>query len=125
MNLKPHKLALATATMIMMTAVYAQQGAVGEVELTDTLISISGSGHQRTIPCEGRKLELNGTDNVITTTGVCAGAEIYGAKNTVSIEVQPKGRLEITGVNHTVRWKSEGKIAEVVTGTGHKITRVK
>jgi hypothetical protein len=119
------KFAAAVAAMIMTTGVYAQEDAVGEVEENAQLINISGSGHQRTVACDGRKLEVVGTDHVITATGVCGSVEIVGAGNTVSVEVKPKGRLEITGTNHTVRWKSEGKISQSVTGIGHKVTRVK
>ncbi|SHH09542.1 DUF3060 domain-containing protein [Massilia sp. CF038] len=126
MNSTSHKFAVAAAAMIMMTSAYARQDdAVGEVEMTDKVISISGSGHQRTVACDGRKLELAGTDNVITATGVCSAVEILGVKNTVSVEVKPKGKLEVTGADHTVTWKSEGKITQSVAGVGHKITRVK
>lgn len=125
MSLKALKFAMGAAAVVMLSGAHAQDGAVGEVEITDTLISISGSGHQRTVPCDGRKLEVVGTDHVVTATGVCGTVEILGVGNTVTVEVKPKGKLEITGTDHTVRWKSEGKIAQSVTGTGHKITRVK
>ena len=116
------------ATAVMLTAmagVHAQEGSVGEVEVTDTLISISGSGYQRTFACDGRKLEVVDTGHVVTTTGVCGEVEILGVGNVVNVEVKPKGRLSITGTDHTVRWKSDGKVAQSVTGTGHRITRVK
>ncbi len=115
----------ALAVSLCATAAQAQPEAVGEVELTDTLISISGSGHQRKIACDGRKLEVVGSDHVVTATGVCGTVEVFGVNNQVSVEVKPKGKLEIAGTDHTVRWKSEGKISQSVSGTGHKVTRVK
>ena len=125
MSLKILKFSVAVAAMALGTGAFAQEDAVGEVEMNDTQISISGSGHKRTVPCDGRKLEVVGTGHVVTVTGVCSSVEILGVQNTVSVEVKPKGRLEITGTDHTVRWKSEGKISQSVNGIGHKITRVK
>jgi hypothetical protein len=119
------KITASIVVLISMSNACAQEDSVGEVEVTDTLISISGSGHQRTFACDGRKLEVVGTGHVVTTTGVCSEVEILGVGNVVNTEVKPKGRLSITGTDHTVRWKSEGKIAQSVTGTGHRISRVK
>lgn len=121
---KSLKLAVACASLMAMGAAFAQEDAVGEVELTDKLINVSGSGHQRTFACDGRKLEVVGTGHTITATGVCNSVEILGVGNVVNVEVAPKGRLSITGTDHTVRWKSQGKIAQSVTGTGHRVTRV-
>jgi hypothetical protein len=125
--MKPGSLnfAAAAVAMLMTTAAYAADDAVGEVEINDKLISISGSGHQRTLACDGRKLEVVGTDHVVTATGVCSSVEITGVGNTVNVAVQPKGRLDIVGTDHKVNWKSEGKISQSVSGIGHKITRVK
>ncbi len=125
MNLGSRNLAAAAIAMLMTTVAYAADDAVGEVEINDKLISFSGSGHQRTIACDGRKLEVVGTDHVVTATGVCAAVEITGVGNNVTVAVAPKGRLDIVGTDHTVRWKSDGKISQSVTGTGHRITRVK
>ncbi|MGW8392888.1 DUF3060 domain-containing protein [Pseudoduganella sp. HUAS MS19] len=125
MKLGMQKAVAATVAMILMTGAFAQEDAVGEIEVTDKLINISGSGHQRSFPCDGRKLEVVGSGHTVTTTGVCSEVEILGVGNTVTVEVKPKGRLAITGTDHTVRWKSEGKIAQSVTGTGHSVTRIK
>ena len=122
---KPVTLAAILCLMTVMTSVSAQEDAVGEVEINDKLISITGNGHQRTVACEGRKLEVMGSDHVVNVTGVCGAVEIVGVNNTVSVAVQPKGRLEIAGTDHTVRWKSAGRIAQSVTGTGHTITQTK
>lgn len=121
---KSLKIVTIGAAFLMMGGAGAQEDAVGEVELTDKLISISGSGHQRTFACDGRKLEVVGTGHIITATGVCSAVEILGVGNVVNVEVVPKGRLSITGADHTVRWKSQGKIAQSVTGTGHRVSRV-
>ena len=37
---------------------HAQPRNVGAVEVNDKLISVSGNGHQRSFPCNGRKLEV-------------------------------------------------------------------
>ena len=104
---------------------YAQRAGVGVVEVTDKLISVSGSGHKRAFPCQGRKLEVLGSDHMIVTSGVCSEVDVSGSKNTVEAEIDPKGRLEVAGSGHTVRWKSSGQPAQDVSGADHKVSRMK
>ncbi len=62
---------------------------VGSVDLSPDLIEIAGEGHKRTIPCQGRRVEIQGTNHDITLTGVCAGLELAGVDNKVSITLTP------------------------------------
>jgi hypothetical protein len=104
---------------------HAEQTGVGAIELSDKVISVSGSGHHRSFPCNGRKLEVTGSDHVISTTGVCSHVDVSGADNTVDTAITAKGKLEVAGSNHQVRWKSAGEIRQDISGADHKITRVK
>jgi hypothetical protein len=104
---------------------YAKQDEAGSLELTDKIISVGGSGYHRSFPCNGRKLEVAGTGHVITTTGECSHVDVSGAGNTVAVAVAPKGSLEVSGANQTIQWKSSGEIKQDISGTGHKITRLK
>ena len=104
---------------------FAQSGGVGHVEVTADAIAIDGNGHQRSFPCNGRKLVVDGTDHVISVTGVCSRVEISGANNRVDAALAPKGTLEVSGSGHIVRWKSTGEPTQDVSGVGHKISRVK
>ena len=104
---------------------YSEQAEVGAVEMTDKIISVSGSGYRRTFPCNGRKLEVAGIGHVISTTGECSNVDVSGAENTVEVAIAPKGTLEVSGATNTVRWKSSGQIKQDVSGAEHKVTRIK
>lgn len=103
----------------------AESRAVGGIEVNDKLISVSGNGHQRTFACNGRKLEVMGSDHVITTTGECAHVDISGANNTVTTAIRSNGKLEVAGTQHKVRWTSPGEIQQELSGYDHRIDRVK
>ncbi|MDR7299326.1 MULTISPECIES: DUF3060 domain-containing protein [Roseateles] len=105
-------------------SVHAQPKGVGAIEVNDKVISISGNGHQRTFPCNGRKLEVMGSDHVVTTTGECSHVDVSGANNTVNTAIQAKGVLEVAGANQKVNWKAAGEIRQEISGSDHRIVRV-
>ena len=122
----PKYLALAAACAICISPLAsAQQSGVGAIEVGDKVISVSGQGHRRSFPCNGRKLEVMGSGHVISTTGECTYVEVTGADNTVDVAIAPKGTLEVAGSNHTVRWKAASEPKQDISGADHKITRVK
>lgn len=117
--------ACVVASVALPLSVHAQPQAIGAIEVNDKLISVSGNGHQRSFPCNGRKLEVVGSDHVITTTGECAHVDVSGANNTVNTVIQAKGTLEVAGSEQKVNWKSAGEVKQEITGYGHKIVRGK
>lgn len=119
------RLAAGLALLVGSLNCFAQSGAVGHVEVTAEAISIDGNGHQRSFPCNGRKLVVAGSDHVITVTGVCSRVEISGANNKIDAALAPKGTLDVAGSGHTVRWKSTGEPSQDISGVDHKISRVK
>ncbi len=124
--MKTKLFALASVVALSVTSqVVAKQAGTGAIEVGDKVISVSGQGHQRTFPCNGRRLEVLGSGHVITTTGQCSYVEVSGADNTVDVAIAPKGTLEVSGSNHTVRWKATAETKQDVSGVDHKITRVK
>ena len=124
MNTKLFVIAGAVALSFSQYA-FAEDEGTGAVELSDKLISVSGIGYHKTFPCHGRKLEVSGSGHVITTTGECSYVEVTGADNTVDVAIAPKGTLEVAGSSHTVRWKALAQPKQDISGSGHKITRVK
>ena len=119
-------LALAgAATLSLASCAYAEEAGVGAIEVSDKIISVSGIGYHRSFPCNGRKLEVTGSAHVISTTGECSSVEVTGADNAVDVAIVRKGTLEVAGSNHVIRWKGPGENKQDVSGTGHKITRVK
>ncbi len=103
---------------------FAQSSGVGAIEMDDEVISISGSGHHRSFPCNGRKLEILGSEHVISMSGECSHVDVSGAMNTVDVTIAPKGILQVMGSGHTIRWKATSEIKQDISGAGHKITRV-
>jgi len=124
MNTKLFALASAV-TLFAAPYAYADEAGVGAIEVSDKIISVSGIGYHKSFPCNGRKLEVSGSGHVISTTGECAFVEVSGADNTVDVAIVRKGTLEVAGSNHTVRLKASGETKQDISGTGHKITRVK
>lgn len=112
--------------LLMLSATcLAQPGGVGPIEVNAESISVSGNGHHRTFPCNGRKLVVEGSDHVVKTTGVCSQVQVYGAKNEVDVAVAPSGTLEVAGTGHLVRWKSTGEPKQDISGIDNQLTRVK
>ncbi|NHZ63292.1 DUF3060 domain-containing protein [Massilia genomosp. 1] len=87
-------------------------------------IEVSGNGHQRSFPCEGRRAVIEGTDNVITFTGVCSGLEVSGTGNSVSIQLTPKAPLSVEGVNNSVRWQSSAEPRKNISGVNNRVVKV-
>lgn len=115
--------AIALSTLPLLAQ--AESRAVGGIEVNDKLISVSGNGHERSFACNGRRLEVMGSDHVITTTGECAHVDISGAGNTVTTTIRSNGTLEVAGTQHKVNWTSPGDIKQELSGYDHKITRIK
>ncbi len=110
--------------LIICASSLAQAASVGAIEETDELISVSGEGHHRSFACNGRKLEIMGSNHVITTSGVCSQVEVSGSMNTLDVTIAPKGTLVVEGSEQTVRWRSTTKIKQDISGVDNKITRI-
>lgn len=113
-------------SLAMLAAVCsAQPAGVGPIEVNAEAITVSGNGHHKSYPCNGRKAVVEGSDHVVSFTGPCSQVDISGANNKVDAEVAPKGKLIVAGANHTVRWKSKGEPTQDLSGIDNKITRLK
>lgn len=113
---------LASLVLMALAPLPAQ---VGSVDLSPDLIEIAGEGHKRTIPCQGRRVEIQGTNHDITLTGVCAGLELTGVDNKVSITLTPDAVLQVSGAGQVVRWRSSGQPRQIVDGIDNTVTRVR
>jgi hypothetical protein len=98
---------------------------VGPVVADAKQILVSGNGHKRDFPCNGRHLVVEGSDHVVTTTGICASADIGGANNTVNVEIAPKGKLIVGGTQQKVQWRSAGEPDQDLSGIDNQVRRVK
>lgn len=105
-------------------AAVADDDSVGSVSAGKDKIEVSGNGHQRTFPCDGRRVIIEGTDNVITLTGVCAALELSGTGNSVTIQLLPKAPLSVEGVDNSVRWQSSAEPRKSISGVNNRIVRM-
>ena len=97
---------------------------VGSVELSSSLIDVSGIGHNRTIPCQGRAVEVAGSNHVLTFTGTCASLDLSGTNNQVTINLAPNASLVVAGSNQTVRWRSTTQPKLDQSGAGNRVIRL-
>lgn len=100
-------------------------GQVGSVDMSSSLIEVTGNGHQRTIPCEGRAVEVAGVNHVLTFTGECASLEVVGSNNQVTINLAPGAVLDVAGTSQVVRWRSSAPVRESVVGVNNRVERIR
>ncbi len=100
------------------------QTGVGAVELTPTVIDISGADHKLTLPCKGRNVVIAGSGHVIQLTGTCANVDVSGSGNKVTVSLAPGALLAVAGSDHVVRWSSKGEVRRDLSGAGNNVTRV-
>lgn len=113
-----------TAVLTLVSSIVVAEG-FGPILTDSKRILVNGNAHKKDFPCNGRTLVVEGSDHVITTTGVCAGVAVTGASNTVTAEVAPKGQLLVAGTLHKVKWKSTGEPEQDLSGIDNKVERVK
>lgn len=113
-----------TLALTVSTGAIAQDKGIGAISVQKDLIEVTGNGHHRTFPCNGRKVLISGTQHVLTFTGVCSSVEIAGAEHKVTVQVAPNGTLGVYGINQQVNWQSTGEPNQEVGGADHKIVRV-
>jgi hypothetical protein len=106
------------------SAAVADDDSVGAISSGKDKIEISGNGHQRSFPCDGRRAVIEGTDNVITFTGVCSGLEISGTGNAVTIQLLPKAPLSVEGVDNSVRWQSTAEPRKNISGVNNRVVKI-
>lgn len=117
-------LAFVSTALSLASPVVSAEG-FGPIVTDSKQIAVAGNAHHRSFPCNGRSLSVEGSDHVITTTGVCASVAVAGANNTVTAEVAPKGKLLVAGTLHKVKWKSTGEPDQALAGVDNKVERLK
>ena len=81
--------------------------------------AINDTGQTSTVDCgDGGNVAINGSQNTLTITGVCASVALNGTGNTVTIDASAS--VAVSGVGNTLTVKAADKIA--VTGSGNKVT---
>lgn len=98
---------------------------IGTVEIGPEVIEVAGLGHKRTIPCEGRRVDVGGSGHDLTFTGVCSGLELAGTDNKVVITLAPNAVLDVAGTGQVVRWRSSGQPRQSLSGVNNSVTRIR
>lgn len=106
------------------TAVASPAPQSGTAARTDEVIAINGVDQRQTIPCNGRRVAISGSDNVIQLTGTCASLDINGVDNRVTVTVAPNGSISVSGTGQVVNWSSTGSPRISNQGVDNRITRV-
>ncbi len=92
-----------------------------QVEVGNT-INYGSFGTTAEIDCaDGKSLNVGGSNNTLTVTGVCASINIGGADNRITIDTVDN-ELTVVGINNTVTYSAgEPKVDNL--GSGNKIAR--
>jgi hypothetical protein len=95
----------------------------GTAARTGETIEINGVDQRQTIACDGRRVAISGSDNVIQLTGTCASLDLNGVDNQVTLTVAPDGHIAVAGTGQVVRWSSTGRPRVNVQGVDNQVSR--
>lgn len=70
---------------------------------------------------QGKSLDVDGSNNILTVAGVCGSVSVGGADNTLTI-ARVDGELSVAGLNNTVRYQA-GDPSVDDSGTGNRVSR--
>lgn len=109
--------------MMTLIAVLAAAAQVGTASAAKDAIRITGVEQERSIPCEGRDVFVEGVDHVLTFTGACASLTLTGTDSTIVIGLKPGASVSVAGTGQTVRWRSDREPRVKVSGVDNSVVR--
>jgi hypothetical protein len=109
--------------MMTLIAVLAAAAQVGTASAAKDAIRISGVEQQRSIPCDGRDVIVEGVDHVLTFTGACASLTLAGTDSKIVIGLTPGAKIRIEGTGNAVRWRSEREPLVKISGVDNSVAR--
>jgi hypothetical protein len=82
------------------------------------------SGQTGTLDCAGGKAEIMGSNNTLTISGNCAGLDMYGSGNKLTVQFKPGAQISFVGSGNAISWTSaDGKPPRVsYVGSGNTLT---
>ena len=123
MSLRLFTVALALGTGLTGAAVASPVGQAGTANRTSEVIEINGVDQRQTIACNGRRVAISGSGNVVQLTGTCASLDVNGVDNQITITVAPEGHISVAGTGQVVRWSSTGRPRVSVQGVDNQVSR--
>lgn len=124
MSLRLFAAALILGTGLTGAAVAAPVGRTGTANRSSDVIQINGVDQRQTIPCNGRRVAISGSGNVVQLTGTCASLDLNGVDNQVTLTVAADGHISVAGTGQVVRWSSPGRPRVGVQGVDNQVSRV-
>jgi hypothetical protein len=109
--------------MMTLIAVLAAAAQVGTAHVGHGPIRISGVEQERSIPCEGRDVFVDGVDHVLTFTGACASLTLTGTDSTVSLGLKPGASVSVEGTGNKVRWRADAPPRVKISGVDNSVSR--
>ena len=82
------------------------------------------SGQTGTLDCAGGKAAIMGSNNILTISGNCAGLDMYGSGNKLTVQFKPGAEISFVGSGNAISWTSaDGKPPKVsYVGSGNTLT---
>ncbi|WP_341669432.1 DUF3060 domain-containing protein [Alcaligenes sp. SDU_A2] len=80
-------------------------------------LELDGINVQRTIPCQGRDINISGNANKLQLTGPCGRVDVAGSEHVITLE--RANALDIGGIEQKISAASVGGL--IVSGSGHRI----
>lgn len=124
-----HGLAKVTAMVGLLTlGTVGCGGGAGEVRSDDpdgtvrpgNTVSYGSFGTSGSIDCgDSRNVEISGSNNTLTLTGICASVRVTGADNKITAD-RVDSEIVVSGLNNTVSYRA-GKPALTNTGSGNVV----
>jgi hypothetical protein len=109
--------------IMLLIAALVVAAQTGTADVGKGPIRIAGVEQERSIPCEGRDVFVDGVDHKLTFTGACASLSVAGTGNTINIGLKPGASVAVQGTDQTVRWRSEREPKVKITGVDNNVSR--
>jgi len=84
--------------------------------------AVQAEGQTSSLPCNGSAATIAGSRNTITFTGSCAGLQIRGETNTVTVSLAPRALIDIEGNGNRIRFSSPANPRLRVSGSFTTVT---
>jgi len=79
--------------------------AAGAQVMADGYLHYGMSHVTQTVQCSGTPIALDGDETDMSLVGACTHVRVTGERNLVSVDVVPRGLIEITGQHNDVTWR--------------------
>lgn len=94
----------ATLAAMVAAASLAATTAFAQV-MADGYLHYGMSNIAQTVQCTGTPIAVDGNHTNMTLVGACRRVRVSGDYNNISVDIVPRGLIEITGQHNDVTWR--------------------